>query len=642
MTAPGCQMVTDASTPPRTICGVLHTGRRLGRRRTDPLPAEPVATPSQVVTAMGRDRAPRQGRRLRADRPVAALPVARPRVGAPATAVASQPPTATAADLDAATLGQLCTRQTLFKGRAQARLPLDLSCRAGRFELQLLTPLASACSPVSQQGGRCHRSARRQGLLSLSIRVTAGRYTAEVQCRGARTRPVLARRHRDVPSRLSLEVRELSRSRASKRLPPGRFCSYTREDEAESCWAILATLELGGGAAGAIQPDDDPVWREQVAAEDRATAGVETTTGDPGTIIAIVDTGVNPDSRPRGRARPRLRLHRQRPRITGCRQSPGTRVASVIAARGNNGVGMAGHCWKCRIMPVRVSENGTTTPAGIATGIVYAVDHGAKIINVSFAHRNYDSGEADAVRYAAERGAIVVASAGNTGNDVPQYPAAYPACSRSARRTWRTRSTGRAAGTKVLLTAPGCARGRRPRYRPARFAASFTPSAVAGVLGLLWSRNPILSRRCCRPCSGPRRFLVASGDRSRQRSGGSACRSGRTRGSPADPAPRPAPGQRFTRGPSSRRAVQAWFPLDVSGSGGGASSCSCCNAALRRVLPVSQQGGRLTVAAPAVKNLISLSIRVTAGRYTAEVQCRGARTRQYSLGVIAMFPRGFP
>ena len=52
--------------------------------------------------------------------------------------------------------------------------------------------------------------------------------------------------------------------------------------------------------------------------------------------------------------------------------------------------------------------------------------------------------------------------------------------------------------------------------------------------------------------------------------------------------------------------------------------------------------GELTVAAPAVRNLISLSVRVAAGRYTAEVQCRGARTRQYSLGVIAMFPRIFP
>ena len=54
------------------------------------------------------------------------------------------------------------------------------------------------------------------------------------------------------------------------------------------------------------------------------------------------------------------------------------------------------------------------------------------------------------------------------------------------------------------------------------------------------------------------------------------------------------------------------------------------------------KAGELNVAAPAVKNLISLALRVTAGRYTADVRCRGARTRQYSLGVIAMFPRGSP
>ena len=97
-----------------------------------------------------------------------------------------------------------------------------------------------------------------------------------------------------------------------------------------------------------------------------------------------------------------------------------------------------------------------------------------------------------------------------------------------------------------------------------------------------------------------------------------------TRGSPAEPRrARPAPGQRFTRqtifetGTFKRRfrstfrvgrglRAQLLTPL--------ASPCS---------LSLSK-AGRLTVAAPAVKNLISLSIRVTAGRYTAEVQCRGA------------------
>jgi hypothetical protein len=50
----------------------------------------------------------------------------------------------------------------------------------------------------------------------------------------------------------------------------------------------------------------------------------------------------------------------------------------------------------------------------------------------------------------------------------------------------------------------------------------------------------------------------------------------------------------------------------------------------------------LVLAAPAVRNLLSLSLQVTAGRYTAAVRCRGARTRQFTMGVIAMFPRAAP
>ena len=51
--------------------------------------------------------------------------------------------------------------------------------------------------------------------------------------------------------------------------------------------------------------------------------------------------------------------------------------------------------------------------------------------------------------------------------------------------------------------------------------------------------------------------------------------------------------------------------------------------------------GDFVVASPAVKNLLSLAVTtLPAGRYTLDVRCKGARSRQYSLGVIAMFPRG--
>src|SRR3712207_7404629 len=51
--------------------------------------------------------------------------------------------------------------------------------------------------------------------------------------------------------------------------------------------------------------------------------------------------------------------------------------------RSNNGIGMAGHCWGCRIMPIRVSAGGAVNSGLIASGITYAVDHGARVIDIS-------------------------------------------------------------------------------------------------------------------------------------------------------------------------------------------------------------------------------------------------------------------
>ena len=106
--------------------------------------------------------------------------------------------------------------------------------------------------------------------------------------------------------------------------------------------------------------------------------------------------------------------------------------------------------------------------------------------------------------------------------------------------------------------------------------------------------------------------------------------------------PKPAPGQRFTRQTlfetgTFRRGFRSTFRV-----GNGRFELQLLTPLASTCSLSLNSAGELMVAAPAVKNLISLSVRVTAGRYTAEVQCRGARTRQYSLGVIAMFPRVSP
>jgi subtilisin family serine protease len=418
----------------------------------------------------------------------------------------------------------------------------------------------------------------------------------------------------------------------------------------------LATLALTGGAAvGAVQPDD-PAWAEQLGARQIGLPQVwETTTGDPSVVIATVDTGANGIPDLQGAFVPGYDFVENdfEPQDT---HGHGSRVASVLAARGNNQIGMAGHCWGCRVMPIRVSANGSASPGRIAAGIRYAVDRGARIINVSLSHPgSADAAEAAAVKYAIDRDVIVVASAGNAGTETPQYPGAYPGVlavgasdDLDALYFWSS------FGPWVSLTAPGCQMVTDWVTPPGTICGtSFTPAVVSAVAGLLLSKNPSLTgsqvvaalRVTARPVVGVAYGRVDPVAAFRWLGLLAPTSSPAAAPPPATDAPRvptPAPGQLFTRQTlfetgTFRRGFRSTFRV-----GRGrfemqlltplASTCS---------LSLSS-AGELTVAAPAVKNLISLSVRVTAGRYTAEVQCRGARTRQYSLGVIAMFPRGFP
>jgi len=99
----------------------------------------------------------------------------------------------------------------------------------------------------------------------------------------------------------------------------------------------------------------------------------------------------------------------------------------VIAARTNNTKGQAGLCWRCAIMPVQVLDtNGWGTSSELAAGIMWAVDHGADVISMSLGADGTTQMLTDAVAYAASKGAVMVAAAGNSGSVNPTHPAAYP------------------------------------------------------------------------------------------------------------------------------------------------------------------------------------------------------------------------
>lgn len=418
----------------------------------------------------------------------------------------------------------------------------------------------------------------------------------------------------------------------------------------------FAALALAGSTSAAITPND-PAWNDQWAARKIGLPQVwEATTGDPGIVIATIDTGVN--------AIPDL----QNALVPGWdfvdndgeaqdTHSHGTRVASVIAARGNNGIGMTGHCWGCRIMPIRVTAGGSVSAERIAAGINWATEHGARIINVSLSRvGSPDATEAQAVRNAIDRGVVVIASAGNSGTETPQYPGAYPGVlavgatdDADALYFWSSR------GPWVALTAPGCHMVTDATTPPGTICGtSFTPAAVSGVAGLLLSRNPSLTANqvvgaltsTARPVPGIAFGRIDPVAAFQQL--GLLAAPAQTSATPprANPAvalgarKRPAPGQLYTRQNvfetgTFRRGLRSTFRV-----GRGRFELQLLMPLARDCTLSLRSPDELTVAAPALKNLLSVSVQVTAGRYTADVSCRGARSRQYSLGVIAMFPRG--
>jgi serine protease len=105
----------------------------------------------------------------------------------------------------------------------------------------------------------------------------------------------------------------------------------------------------------------------------------------------------------------------------------GTHVAGTIAQSTNNKVGVAGVAYGATIMPLKVlTARGSGSVGGITQAIRWAADHGANVINMSLGGPMKMGSMASAVKYARDKGVVVVAAAGNDGRGRVGYPAAYP------------------------------------------------------------------------------------------------------------------------------------------------------------------------------------------------------------------------
>jgi thermitase len=181
--------------------------------------------------------------------------------------------------------------------------------------------------------------------------------------------------------------------------------------------------------AEALDSPDDPGFVNQWGmVKIQAPQAWDVTTGSSQVTIAILDTGVDLDH-PDLANKIISNVNFGSSNTTDDVYGHGTHVAGIAAAMTNNGIGVAGLGYGSTIMNVKVlDDNGMGAYSWIASGIIWATDNGAKVINLSLGGSSPSSTLEDAVNYAWNNGVVVVAAAGNAGSTTPAYPAYYNNC----------------------------------------------------------------------------------------------------------------------------------------------------------------------------------------------------------------------
>lgn len=250
-------------------------------------------------------------------------------------------------------------------------------------------------------------------------------------------------------------------------------------------------------------PDDPLIGREwgwfKIGADKAYEAGLR----GEGIVVAVLDTGVD-------RSHPDLSDNIlqgwnfvENNDDTTDRDGHGTMVTGVIAAIAGNKVGIAGVASKAKILPVKVLTAQGGSCLSVDRGIMWAADHGAKVISMSLGGSNSQRCrriDVQAITYALSRNIVLVAAAGNENTDEPVFPAAYSESYAGVIAVTAIDQSSKKAtfsnfGSYVNIAAPGVEIAST--FPGAKYAAgsgtSFAAPFVSGVAALLLSKSPHLS-----------------------------------------------------------------------------------------------------------------------------------------------------
>ena len=277
----------------------------------------------------------------------------------------------------------------------------------------------------------------------------------------------------------------------------------------------LAELDGIGGVAGELP--NDPRFPEQwnlrntgqtvagvagvPGADIEALGAWSRTTGRGEVVVALLDSGLNPHLDIGERILPGWNVPLDSDVTTDVCGSHGTSVASVLGARGDDGIGMAGVDWNVRFLPIGVVNPCSGPESFVAEGLVFATDQGADIANMSLQYFSGTELLRNAVLYAHASGVTMVAATGNGTSSTLAFPAQWPeTIAVGASNNLDVRWSSSRWGEGISLVAPGqrvlCASGTTTYTT--RDGTSFAAPHVSGAASLMLSVNPYLDAESIR------------------------------------------------------------------------------------------------------------------------------------------------
>lgn len=265
-------------------------------------------------------------------------------------------------------------------------------------------------------------------------------------------------------------------------------------EEAERWYETLPFVEfaeVNGTCRATALPNDPYIDMQWGLSKVSAFAGWDFGQGSGDVKIAILDTGVDMDH-------PDLVAKLvdgwdfvNRDENPDDDHGHGTHCAGIAAASTNNGAGIAGIGYNCRIMPLKVlGADGSGYWSDISLAIVHAAKSGAKVISMSLGATEGSLTMREAIDFALANGVTVVAAAGNESTSALHYPAAFPGCiAVGSSDPDDAKSSFSNYGDWVDVAAPGSSIAST--YLDGSYArmsgTSMAAPLVAGLAGLVWS-----------------------------------------------------------------------------------------------------------------------------------------------------------